>query len=234
MTRHFLKSPILLFSRKWKYHDTEIVTTFKFVLFFCISSVYMNVSVSAIGHSLVWAAVPPKEMSCIIISSMGPPSAARARHLSSLSTWGNKDFPRPKANIAMMTKVRGAKRERWDKMSFPSDWFSYSSNYVAAIWPWLQLWVAFHDMYTWGLEELFWCFLETKLGRRFQKIWKSLFSSVLSKAFCESFWGQSLVTISKKTYSSLFLGYGKGKGQVWGLEPTEFPIYQPITFFFLL
>ena len=50
----------------------------------------------------------------------------------------------------------------------------------------------------------------------------------------ESFWGQSLVKISKKACSSLFLGYGKGKRQVWGLEPTEFPIYQPITFFFLL
>ena len=67
-----------------------------------------------------------------------------------------------------------------------------------------------------------------------KKYGRVFFSSVLSKAFCESFWGQSLVTISKKTYSSLFLGYGKGKGQVWGLEPTEFPIYQPITFFFLL
>ena len=165
----------------------------------------MNVSVSAIGHSLVWAAVPPKEMSCIIISSMGPPSAARAHHLSSLSTWGNKDFPRPKANIAMMTKVRGAKRERWDKMSFPSDWFSYSSNYVAAIWPWLQLWVAFHDMYTWGLEELFDVLSKQSWEEDAKKYGRVLFSSAL----CESFWGQSLVSISKKTYLGLSIYYIK-------------------------
>ena len=87
----------------------------------------------------------------------------------------------------MMTKVRGAKRERWDKMSFPSDWFSYSSNYVAAIWPWLQLWVAFHDMYTWGLEELFWCFLETKLGRRCQKYGRVFFLQYFQKHFVKVF-----------------------------------------------
>ena len=155
--------------------------------------------------------------------------------LSSLSTWGNKDFPRPKANIAMMTKVRGAKRERWDKMSFPSDWFSYSSNYVAAIWPWLQLWVAFHDMYTWGLEELFWCFLETKLGRRCQKIWNSLFflqyfQNHFVKVFEARVWSQ----FRRMHIQAFSWDTEKGKGQVWGLEPTEFPIYQPITFLFLL
>ena len=35
---------------------------------------------------------PPKEMSCIIISSMGTPSAGKTHHLSSLSTKGNTDF----------------------------------------------------------------------------------------------------------------------------------------------
>ena len=109
-----------------------------------------------------------------------------------------------------MTKVRGAKRERWDKMSFPSDWFSYSSNYVAAIWPWLQPWVAFHDMYTWGLEELFWCFLETKLGRRCEKIWKSpFFFSTLWK-FLRPEFGHNF----KENIFKPFPGIRKRKG-VW-------------------
>ena len=135
--------------------------------------------------------------------------------LSSLSTWGNKDFPRPKANIAMMTKVRGAKRERWDKMSFPSDWFSYSSNYVAAIWPWLQLWVAFHDMYTRGLGEL-WCFLETKLRRRCQKIWKSLFFFNTFKSILWKFLRPEFGHNFKENIFKPFPGIQKRKGASLG------------------